>query len=237
MAKRVAAIQSNYIPWKGYFDIIRSVDEFILYDDVQYTPKNWRNRNRIKTPQGLKWLTIPVTTKRASESGPNMIKDMIVADQNWPQKHWAAIHANYARARYFKQFAPEIEEMYEGASSLTYLSQINLHFLSRICELLGISTRITFSFDYQLDKHGKSDRPLELALKANAGVFVTGSTALDYYVLDDWAEKGVEVEVFSYDGYPEYWQPFPPFEHGVTILDLLLNTGDRALEFMRRTLN
>ena len=63
MGKRVAIVQSCYIPWKGYFDLINGVDEFILLDDVQYSRANWRNRNRIKTPDGTAWLTIPVRGK------------------------------------------------------------------------------------------------------------------------------------------------------------------------------
>ena len=69
MSKKVAILQSNYIPWKGYFDIIASVDEFIIFDEMQYTTRDWRNRNRIKTQNGLKWLTIPVNGKGCQING------------------------------------------------------------------------------------------------------------------------------------------------------------------------
>ena len=74
--KKVAILQSNYIPWKGYFDIIASVDEFIIFDDMQYTKRDWRNRNKIKTPQGLQWLTIPVKVKGKYNQTKQFIKKL-----------------------------------------------------------------------------------------------------------------------------------------------------------------
>ena len=99
--KKVAIIQSNYVPWKGYFDIINKVDEFILYDDVQYTRRDWRNRNKIKTPNGLHWLTIPVEVKGKYNQ---KIKDTIISEFNWTKKHWNAIKFNYANSKYFFEF-------------------------------------------------------------------------------------------------------------------------------------
>ena len=93
--KCVAIVQSSYIPWKGYFDLIRAVDEFILLDDVQFTRRDWRSRNRIKTPQGLMWLTIPVQSKgRYLQT----IQETCVAESDWSGKHWASLRANSARA-------------------------------------------------------------------------------------------------------------------------------------------
>src|SRR6201984_3471754 len=94
-ARRVAILQSNYIPWKGYFDLIRSVDEFILFDDMQYTRRDWRNRNRIKTPQGSQCITIPVEVKGKYLQ---KINETRVSDAEWPKRHWKSISQNYARA-------------------------------------------------------------------------------------------------------------------------------------------
>src|SRR5215510_8709820 len=98
MAKKVAIVQSNYIPWKGYFDLINSVDEFILFDDMQYTKRDWRNRNRIKTPDGVAWLTIPVAVKGKYHQ---RIADTLVSDPSWIASHWKTIRHCYARAPYF----------------------------------------------------------------------------------------------------------------------------------------
>ena len=224
----MAAIQSNYIPWKGYFDIINKVDKFILYDDVQYTPKNWRNRNRLKTPNGLKWLTVPVSADDQVARADRLINVMKVTNDNWPDQHWAFIQSNYARSQHFDSLKNEIKDMYMEAKKFSYLSEINMHFIRAICSILEIGTEICFSTDFPLTKVGKSERPLELAVMAGADVFVTGGTAAEYYILEDWSNAGVEVEFFEYDGYKKYWQQFPPFEHGVSILDLLFNTGADA---------
>jgi len=108
--KRLAVVQSSYIPWKGYFDLIKSVDEFILYDHVQYTRRDWRNRNRIKTRDGPKWLTIPVEVKSKYHQS---IQDVRTSDPNWPRRHWESIRHSYARARYFDDY-----EKHEGFKAL-----------------------------------------------------------------------------------------------------------------------
>src|ERR1700759_1995113 len=95
---RIAISQSNYIPWKGYFDLINSVDEFVLYDDVQYTRRDWRNRNLIKTPQGLQWLTIPVSVKGKFTQ---KINETVVTDLSWPTRHWRTLIGNYSHAAHF----------------------------------------------------------------------------------------------------------------------------------------
>lgn len=91
MAKKNAILQSNYIPWKGYFDLIQMVDEFVLYDNVQYTKNDWRNRNKIKTPNGTQWLSIPVR----GESLTQLIQDTKVVNNNWRKKHWKTLLQNF----------------------------------------------------------------------------------------------------------------------------------------------
>ena len=99
--KKVAISQSNYIPWKGYFDLINKVDEFILYDDAQFTRRDWRNRNKIKTLNGLQWLTIPVDVKGKYFQ---KIKETKISDKNWGMNHWQQIKQNYSKARHFKNY-------------------------------------------------------------------------------------------------------------------------------------
>src|SRR5215213_2759935 len=111
LRKRVAVVQSSYIPWKGYFDLIRAVDEFVLYDEAQFTRRDWRNRNRIKSPQGLLWLTVPVRSKGQFHAA---ISSMEVSNQDWPAKHWRSVVCNYARAPYFPVLAGSLEELFLG---------------------------------------------------------------------------------------------------------------------------
>ena len=106
-------MQSSYIPWKGYFDLIRAADEFILLDDVQFTKRDWRSRNRIKTKDGLSWLTIPVHSKGRFEQ---RIMDTTISDPSWAERHWQTIQGAYARAPFFETYAPHVRALYEQAA-------------------------------------------------------------------------------------------------------------------------
>lgn len=228
MGKIVAIVQSNYIPWKGYFDLIRSSDEFILYDEVQYTRRDWRNRNLIKTPQGLQWLTIPVQTRGQFEQ---RVCDVEVSDPAWGRQHWETIRRNYARTPFFELHRERLEPLYYD-ESLRSLSQINHRFLLAICEMLGIQTRITWSSDYQLVE-GRTERLVDLCRQAGATRYLSGPSAQAYLDESLFAEAGIDVVYMDYAGYPEYPQSHPPFEHRVTVLDLLFHTGPEAPRYLQ----
>lgn len=226
--KRVAILQSNYIPWKGYFDLINRVDEFILYDDMQYTRRDWRNRNKIKTQQGLLWLSIPVQAKGNYHQS---IKDTMVSDPNWCVEHWKTIKHNYARAKWFSKYAEILEELYR-ATNERRLSKINHRFLTAMCSLLGIATRITWSMDYRL-ADGKTERLVELCKQAGATEYISGPAAKDYIEADLFAEEQIALRWMDYSGYAEYEQLHGPFEHQVSIIDLIMNEGPDAGKYMK----
>ncbi|HRZ05536.1 MAG TPA: WbqC family protein [Candidatus Competibacteraceae bacterium] len=220
--KTVAIIQSNYIPWKGYFDIINDVDLFIFYDDVQFTKNDWRNRNKIKTHQGSNWISIPVSADKNC-----LICEVEIKDLNWAIKHWKNLNQYYSRTPYFKWLQPFLEEVYLGRSWKT-LSEFN-HYL--ICSLardyLGITTEFSDSREFQLEGK-KLDRLIDLLQKAGAEKYISGPAAKGYIQEERFADVGICLQYKDYSGYPEYPQFFPPFEHGVTILDLLFHTGPDA---------
>jgi len=224
--KRIAAVQSNYIPWKGYFDLIGSVDEFVLYDDVQYSKGSWRNRNRIKTPNGVIWLTIPV-----SVSLGDLIKDVKIADPRWAQDHWNRLAISYSGAPCFEEMAEAIRRLYDNPPSL-FLTDVNRAFIERICLALGIGTKLSHSVDYQL-AGDRNQRLVDLCLKAGATEYVSGPAAECYLDNALFRENGIAVTFFQYEGYLAYSQVFPPFTHEVSVLDLLFHLGKRAGDFMR----
>jgi glutaredoxin-related protein len=226
--KKVAILQSNYIPWKGYFDIIAAVDEFILYDDVQFTKNDWRNRNKIKSPSGVQWLTIPV-----HHSISDMIKDVTVTQDNWHTKHWKTLQQNYSKSAGYHQSRDFVEQLYRDVNS-EYLSEINYHFITSICSYLGIPTTITRSSDYAY-QGDKSERVLTLCQAAGANTYLSGASAQDYLNIDLFRKEGIAVEWADYSNYPEYPQLFPPFEHGVSIIDLLFNMGTEAKHYLKHT--
>jgi len=226
--KKIAIIQSNYIPWKGYFDLINRVDEFVLYDDMQYTRRDWRNRNKIKTPNGLIWLTIPVEVKGKYFQKINETK---VSDKNWAKQNWQSIVHNYSKAKYFNDYKDIFEGLYLSCKE-EFLSEINYKFIVAINNILGIKTKIRWSSEFELID-GKTERLLHICKQCNADVYISGPAAKNYFDEELAKKECIQVEWMDYNGYPEYNQLFPPFEHGVSIIDLIFNEGPNAKNFMK----
>ena len=226
--KKVAILQSNYIPWKGYFDMIALVDEFILYDDMQYTRRDWRNRNKIKTPNGLAWLTIPVEVKGKYFQ---KINETMISDPKWAKDHWSTIKKFYSKAKFFKDYKDVFENFYLNTTE-PLLSLVNYELISTINEILGIKTKISWSSDYDL-ADGKTERLLSLVQQAGGTEYISGPAAKDYIVDSLFEDAGIKLSWMDYSGYPEYTQLYPPFEHGVTVLDLIFNEGPGGTNFLK----
>ena len=224
---KIAILQSNYIPWKGYFDLINMVDIFVLYDEVQYTKNDWRNRNVIKTPQGTKWITIPCQKNSLHQK----IDETRIAKKDWGKNHWEILKSNYSRAKYFKQYKDHFEEIYLTIES-NLLSEINYTFIKQINKLLQINTKIIYSKTLNINGE-KTDRLVKICEKLGADIYLSGPAAKSYLEEHEFKEKGIKVVWMDYSGYEEYVQLFPPFEHAVTILDLLFNTGPEAPKYMK----
>lgn len=224
--KKVGIIQSSYIPWKGYFDIIHDVDLFVYLDDVQYTARDWRNRNKIKTSQGSRWLTIPV-----GEKIHRLIHEVPINDKHWNRKHWASIQQSYSKAPYFKRYKDFFEHIYMDRQ-WDNLSEFNQFLTTKISrDFLGIKTEFKDSREYN-SQGEKLERLLDLFSKMEINYYLSGPSAKDYIVEERLTEIGVELHYKDYSGYPEYPQLYPPFDHAVTILDLLFNCGPDAPYFI-----
>lgn len=226
--KKIAILQSNYIPWKGYFDLIAAVDEFIIYDEMQYTKNDWRNRNKIKSQKGIEWITISVKVDSSSQK----IDETVVFDTKWFKKHQATLQTNYAKANCFDETKDFVFGLYEKAESKDKLSEINQIFIKGICDFLNIKTKISTSTDYNLIE-GKTERLLDLCMQTNATNYLSGPSARDYIDESLFKEENIILEWMDYAGYKEYKQLNPPFEHGVSILDLIFNEGKNARNFLK----
>jgi len=226
--KKVAIVQSNYIPWKGYFDMIAAVDEFILYDDMQYTRRDWRNRNLVKTPQGVQWLTVPVKVKGKFHQ---KIRDTEIDGTDWALEHWETLTRNYRRARYFDEIATWLEPLYV-VQPFTYLSHLNRRFIESVCDYLGITTVVSNSWDYNLFD-GKTERLADLCEQARGKEYISGPAAKGYIEENVFADFDIKLLWFDYSGYAEYPQLWGEFIHEVSILDLLFNCGKDASAYMK----
>ena len=222
--KRVAILQSNYIPWKGYFDIIGMVDLFIFHDDLQYTKNDWRNRNKIKTPNGVQWLTIPCGT-----SENRLICDVTMKDYSWQRKHWSVISQNYRKAPFFEHYKSLYEEFFLSRQ-WDYLSKLNQYIIMKISkEVFGFDTEFGDSREYNLTKV-KEERVIELLTKAKADVYLSGPSAKNYISEQVFNDNNIQIEWMDYSGYPKYPQQYGEFVHGVTVLDLIFNVGANAID-------
>ncbi len=228
-AKRVAIIQSNYVPWKGFFDLINAVDEYIILDSVQFTRRDWRTRNRIKTAGGERWLSIPVS---AHQHRSLRINEVEIANADWSRRHWDALRSAYLRTPFFAHQARWLEPLYQDLSSERLLTRVNERLLRAICAELGIGTVISRDTDYALPRdESASARLLSLCLQTGASAYVSGPSARAYLDTSLFEAQGVEVNWMEYADYPIYPQPHGPFRHEVSILDLLFCTGPSAREY------
>jgi len=208
--------------------MIAAVDEFILYDDMQYTRRDWRNRNLIKTPQGARWLTVPVSAKGRYFQ---KIRDTEIDGSDWSSAHWKSLVQNYKRAPYFKEISVWLEPIYLE-ERFSHLSNLNRRLIEAVCSYLGINTVITGSWDYELAE-GKSERLADLCKQAGGTQYISGPAAKDYIDESVFRDAGVDLLWFDYSGYREYRQLWGEFTHGVTVLDLLFMHGKESYSYMK----
>ncbi len=226
--KKIIITQSNYIPWKGYFDAINTVDEFVIYDDMQYTKRDWRNRNKIKTKDGLQWLSVPVEVKGKYFQ---KINETIISEAGWRALHWKTITHSYSQAPYFKQYKDLFEAAYIHQTE-TNLSKVNYFFIKLICDMLEIKTSIRWSSEFILAE-GKTERLVNICKEEGATDYYSGPAAKDYMDESLFEKENIKVHYFDYSGYPVYQQLHGDFENGVSIIDLIFNEGPNAKNFMK----
>lgn len=225
--KKVAISQSNYLPWKGYFDLLATVDEFILYDEVQFTKNDWRNRNKIKTPQGVQWMSVPV-----GRDLNRRICDVILPDSSWQAKHWKTLECNYRAAAHFLEVASVFEPLYTGRV-YSGLSELNRKLIEAAASYLGVQTRLSSSSDYPSLSADRNERLVSLCLQAGAVEYVSGPAAKAYLDTSLFASHGIKVTWYDYSGYRTYPQLWGPFVHEVSILDMLFNCGPQSASYMK----
>ncbi len=218
--KTVAILQSNYIPWKGYFDLIHEVDLFVFHDDLQYTHSDWRNRNLIMTAQGPKWLTIP-----AGRSEKRLICEVEIKDQGWKGKHRRLIEQSYRGAPHFEEHRGLLDFLYDN--EISNLSEYNQRAIRHVAELLGIDTELGDSRTIGAEGR-KTQRLISMLRRVGATRYISGPAGKDYIDEEMFVDAGIELVFKEYPRYPEYRQQFAPFAHRVTVLDLIFNLGDRA---------
>ena len=215
---RVGVIQSNYLPWRGYFDFIDDVDVFVVHDDLQFTKGDWRNRNRIKTPQGSRWLTVPVHYRHSAQL---ICETAIDHSRNWQRDHRNLITGSLGKAPYVRDVLDLLEPHFDMRPDT--ISDLNVALLRSIGGYLGIDTPLVMSADYRLT-HTRTARLIELLTAMGATTYVSGPSARNYLEEPRFAEAGIALEYKAYV-YPPYPQLWGPFDHALSIVDTIANCG------------
>lgn len=222
---KVIITQSNYIPWKGYFSAMREATHLVLYDDMQYTKRDWRNRNKLITLNGPKWLSIPIEVKGKYFQKINESK---VSDLEWGIKHWNFIESNYKKSPYFNEYKEYFKDLFLNPTS-EFLSEINLEFIKRIIILLNIDIKILSSKEFEL-KGDKTEKLVNICKELNTTTYYTGPTAKNYMDENLFINNNIKIEYYNFSGYPEYKQQWDRFDHAVSILDMFFNLGPETIK-------
>lgn len=227
-ASKVLITQSSYWPWRGYFDNIALADQVLLLENVQYTKRDWRNRNRIKLANGVKWITVPVKSKGAYHQ---LIDEVKIDDHHFIEKHLESIRHAYSQAAAFDLVFPHIENLMQSFKSTQQLSEINQKLIQWVCNYLEIKTPINNAPEGLSED--PTDRLIELVKQQKAQIYLSGPSAKDYLREEAFLKEGIELQYIDYADYPEYPQLHGNFVSQLSILDLLLNTGKNACQYLK----
>lgn len=218
---KVGIIQSNFLPWLGYFDFIRETDLFIIHDDLQYTKGDWRNRNKIKTPRGVEWITVPVHYRSTSQ----LIEETPVDYSSpWTRRMLNRIRESYRHTPCFEPYFSELSELLSQPAPS--ISDLNLRLIHWVCRNLEIGTPIRMSREYH-PQGTKTERLIGILTQVGASTYLSGPAARGYLIPEMFEQAGIRLEYKQYN-YPAYEQLYPPFELGVSVIDLLFMKGKDA---------
>lgn len=223
---KVIITQPNYIPWKGYFSNMRGVDYLVMYDDVQYTKRDWRNRNYLIGPNGPVLLSIPVNTKGKFYQ---KINETIISDQNWYKNHWNFIETNYKKTKFFSKYGEVFYNLYNNIET-NVISEIDLVFIVKIIELLELNIKILKSSDLNIIGN-RNTRLLNICKTLNCDTYYSGPAAKSYMDEKMFLDEGIEVKYYDYSNFKKYKQNWNGFDHKVSILDMFFNLGPDTIKY------
>lgn len=222
----VSIMQPGYIPWLGFFELMRRVDVFVIYNDVDYDSGSWRNRNRIRTQQGSCWLTVPVQSR--GKHGQKIMEVAIDNRHSWAEKHCKSLHHNYRKAPYFDRIMPFFDQVY--AQEWDLLHALDMRIIMFFKDLFGISTRLIFASDL----HGqgqKTERLVSLCRELHTTTYISANGARDYLQTEQFDQAGIKVEFQNYE-HPTYPQQYDGFVSHLSVVDLAFNCGERSFDIL-----
>jgi len=224
---KVVILQPTYLPWIGYFGLIDIADVFVFYDDVQFVKRSWQRRNRIKTPKGWIWLTVPVI----QIFGQKINEIKINNNLDWRDKHSKSIKHSYSKAPFFGEYMPIFQEIYE--KKLEYLADLNITLIKKITEILGLDKKFLLSSELEVTGK-KTDRLIRILKRTGGNEYISGPGAKSYIEIEKFNDNGITLYwyEFNHPTYPQLYGDFIPF---LSVIDLLFNVGSRSLDLIRKS--
>jgi WbqC-like protein family len=219
----LVALQPGYLPWLGYFDLLHRADVFVHYDDVQFDKHGWRNRNRVKSPRGAVWLTVPV--RHSGRFGQSVLDVEIDDRQDWRRKHLSTVAQFYARAPLVESVLPRLRDILERP--WPRLVDLDLAIIDWLAAELGIATTRCRASELGIGGD-RNERLIHLCRHFGATRYLSGDAARAYLDVERFATAGIEVVWHDYQ-HPTYPQLHGGFVPYMSTLDLLLNVGKRSL--------
>lgn len=221
---RIAIMQPGYLPWLGFFELMHNCDLFVIFDDVQYTKKDWRSRNRIRSKNGWFWLTVPVLT--GGKRFQLISEARIDYTTNWQLKHLRAVEINYCKARFFKEYFPGFKEILSHRHD--YLIDLDLEIIYWLSEELGVSGKPVLKSSTLGAKGKRQEKVIEVCKKLGARELYDSKAASNFLNVEDFKTEGINIIFQNYD-HPAYAQVYEPFIPYMSTIDLLFNCGQNSL--------
>jgi hypothetical protein len=226
---RLVIMQPSYLPWMGYFDLVLQGDHFLVYDNVQFDKDGWRNRNRIKTPNGPLWLTVPVLTK--GQNKPTNREIRINNLEFWAKKHLKSIEQNYKKAPHFEAIYPMIESIL--SREWNFLIDLNMEFIRKFCEYLKIPGKFGFASELKIDlPEGKNEKLIALCKHFKADEFYEPEGGRGYIEPEMFQSQGIRLTFQNFQ-HPQYTQLYGAFVSHLSVVDLLFNCGAASEKYIK----
>ena len=225
---RVTILQPSYLPWLGFFEQMSRSDKFVLLDDVQYTRRDWRNRNRIRVRENWIWLTVPVQQK--SRFSQSLLETRIDNSVSWRRKHLETLRQHYCKAPFFEKYFPRCQQVYE--KDWTFLFDLCLETINLIKEEMGIETPLLRSSEIKPGGE-KTERLVSICRELGATHYLSGESGSNYIAEEDFSSQGIALEYQNYE-HPVYPQRYTGFVPHLSAIDLLFNCGEQSLGILKQ---
>lgn len=231
--KTVVIMQPGYLPWLGFFELMSQSDVFVVYDNVQYDKNGWRNRNRIKTPKGPAWLTVPVTLPNGLNTKINEVR---TAEEPWAQKHIRLIESHYQKAPFFKEYWPPIKKSLEFHHNKkdNSLLEVNMNLIKCLANILGLKKDIILASQLNVSEPDKLKRLVTMVKNLGGDRFYEpagGKSYIGAKEISEFSKAGIKFEFQDYQ-HPTHRQLHGEFTPNLSVIDLVFNEGPKSLDII-----